>query len=118
MEHNRLKSEIENNDKILYLLLKEKNCPICKEFDTIVNSVVDKHKEYVKVVRCVLEDFKEVMTFPHSFYPQNYFYVKGQETPFIRPGAATPESLEGEIIKFKRVLNGENVNEIFGRQHQ
>ena len=113
MEHNKIKSEINNNDSILYLLLTNRDCPVCGEFDNIVNSVVSKHKDYVKVIKCDLEDFNEVVTFPHAFYPQNYFYLKGQKIPFIRPGAATPESLDASILKFKRVLDGEDPNVVF-----
>tara|TARA_B100000003_G_scaffold158583_1_gene144131 strand:- start:428 stop:778 length:351 start_codon:yes stop_codon:yes gene_type:complete len=116
MVHNKIKEEIKNNEKILYILLKQKDCPVCGEFDNIVKNVVSTHKDYVKVVECILEDLDEVQTFPHQFYPQNFFYVKGREYPFIRPGAATPEALSGEIVKFKRVLDGEDVNEVFRPQ--
>ena len=61
-----------------------------------------------------IKDIEEFQFFPHNIYPMSYFYIYGkQEFPFIRAGFVQEDVLNGEILKFKRVLDGEDMNEVF-----
>lgn len=113
MALNNLQEEIKNNKEILLLQLKQKDCPICNDFKKIIDKTKLKHLGKLKVIECELQDFEEVNVFPHPIYPMNFFYVSGQEYPFIRAGACTEEQLDNEISKFSRVLKGETINEVF-----
>jgi len=112
MTQDELNDEIEKNEGILFLQLNLSSCPMCGQFDKVVEETI-KDKEYIKHFKCLMDDYPLLKIFPHTNYPVNYFFVKDQPYPFIRPGATDVKNLESEIFKFKKIMEGEDVQEVF-----
>lgn len=108
-----VKQEIENNKGILLILLSKSDCPICGDFKNIIKETKLEHSEYLSTIEFNADDIEGLGIVPHTVYPMSYFYINNQSLPFIREGLVYGEFLNTEILKFKRILNGEDPNMVF-----
>ena len=108
-----IEQKIKDNKKILFILLSKTNCPVCGNFKDIVADIKSEHSEYLEVIEFNADDIEGLGIVPHSKYPMSYFYINNQSLPFIREGLVYGEFLNIEILKFKRVLDGEDPNMVF-----
>ena len=113
MSISEVKKKIENNKGILLILLSKSDCPVCGNFKDIVADIKSEHFEYLEVIEFNADDIEGLEIIPHSMYPMSYFYINNEIRPFIREGLVYGEALNIEILKFKRVLDGEDPNMVF-----
>ena len=114
MSISEVKKELKNNKGILWAYLSKKDCPVCGDFSDVINKIKPKHKKYLNVFEYKIDNDNGFKLFPHLVYPMSYFYIYGkQEFPFIRQGFVPADILDNEILLFKRILDGEDMNEVF-----
>ena len=116
MPISEVKKELKNNKGILWAYLSKKDCPACGNFSDVINKIKPNHEKYLNVLEYKIDNEDEFKLFPHLAYPMSYFYIYGkQEVPFIRQGFVPEDVINNEILLFKRVLDGEDVNEVFNQ---
>lgn len=103
-----------NKNKIIALVLSSLDCPFCESYKNLAIDKVEKELDYVKWYELTYNENEVWKYFPPQISPLTFFHVPNSEmNPFIRPGGAPPENIIQECEKFKRVMNGEKISEVF-----
>lgn len=99
--------------KITAFCVRAQDCHACEEWaNRFFSDIEEKYKEDIDWYWITVDD--RVM-FPPQFSPTWYFYVPGQEQPFIRDGVLPQPEFNMSVDKLIRVKNGENPFHVFGR---